>query len=68
MTGKKKNLEVASGTVDKMEPRFLKEQLLASKRFQDRRDIVDALLEDGKLYTVATVEEKIENYRKGKVK
>lgn len=68
MEGKKKDLEVALGAVDKMESRFLKEQILASKRFQDRKDIVNAFLEEGELYTMKAVEEKIENYMKGKVK
>ena len=68
MTGKKRDLEEALKAADKMEPEFLKEQLLASKRFEDRRDIIDALLEDGKLYSLTAVEEKIKDYRKGKVK
>ena len=68
MAGKKRDLEAAPGATDKMEPEFLKEQLLTSKRFKGRRDIIDALLEDGKLYTLTAVEEKIKDYRKGKVK
>lgn len=68
MEGKNKDLEVVLEVKDEMEPGFLKEQLLTSARFQDRRDIVDALLEDGQLYTITAVKEKIENYRKGKVK
>ena len=47
---------------------FSKEQLLVSERFRDRRDITEALLDDGELYTVKAVEEKIEHYMKGKVK
>ena len=50
------------------ENKFSKEQLLTSKRFRDRKDIVNALLSDEKLYTVKSVEEKIANYMKGKVK
>lgn len=48
--------------------RFTKGQLLASARFRERRDLLDALLKDGELYTVKTVEEKIEKYMKGGVK
>lgn len=54
--------------VGKGENRFSKEQLLSAERFRDRKDIVDALLDEKETYTVKTVEEKIEDYRKGKVK
>lgn len=50
------------------EPSFSKEQLLLSKRFQKSRDLVHALLEDGHVYTIREVEEKIKQYQKGKVK
>lgn len=57
----------AAGTGE-MENRFSKGQLIASDRFRERRDILEALLIDGELYTVKTVEEKIEKYMKGKVR
>lgn len=57
----------AAGTGE-MENRFSKEQLIASDRFRERRDILEALLINGELYTVKTVEEKIESYMKGKVR
>ena len=47
---------------------FSKAQLLSSERFRGRRDIVNALLEEGKRYTVQAVEQMIENYMKGTVK
>lgn len=47
--------------------RFSKGQLLSSKRFRGRRDILEALLRDGELYTVEDVEGKINRYMKGKV-
>ncbi len=50
------------------ESKFSKEQLLAAKCFENRRDIVDALLVQGKQYTIKEVQQKIENYMKGKVK
>ncbi|MDE7322780.1 MAG: hypothetical protein K2N73_08570 [Lachnospiraceae bacterium] len=46
---------------------YSKEQLILSGHFQDRRDIVSALLDSGKQYTVKDVDEKIRNYMKGKV-
>lgn len=48
--------------------RFTKGQLLHSRKFRDRRDILEALLKDGELYTVKAVEEKIKRYMKGKVR
>ena len=53
--------------VEKAENKFTKEQLAASGRFRDRRDIVEALLKTGELYTVKAVEEKIEKFMKGQV-
>lgn len=47
---------------------FSKNQLLSSKRFQDRRDILNAVLKSDKQYTVGAVEEEISRYMKGKVK
>ena len=48
--------------------RFSKEQLIASARFRERRDILEALLDAGGTYTVEAVEEKIESYMKGRVR
>jgi arginine repressor len=47
---------------------FGKEQLIASDRYADKKDIVNALLETGKEYTVETVDRLVENYMKGQVK
>ena len=52
----------------KAENRFSKEQLTASARFRERRDILEALLVPGQTYTVKAVEEKVEHYMKGKVR
>lgn len=68
MAGKRKELEAASENTDKVENKFSKKQLISAKRFRDRRDLVEALLDDGQTYTVKVVEEKIERYMKGKVK
>lgn len=66
MAAKKKIVEAIPEDV-KVENKFSKEQLLGSERFRDRRDIVEALLDEAELHTVKSVEEKIENYMKGKV-
>lgn len=52
---------------EQTEPMFSKEQILASARFANRRDLVDALLED-KSYTMKTVDNLVEKYMKGQVK
>lgn len=50
------------------EPKFTKEALVDSKRFCNQRDLVSALLEDGKEYAIPEVEDMITEYMKGKVK
>lgn len=52
---------------EKLESAFTKAQLLSSKRFAGRRDILNALLKENQKYTVKAVEQMIENYMKGKV-
>lgn len=47
---------------------YTKEQLVASKRYVDRRDLVSALLEPGKAYTLNEVDMLIDKFMKGKVK
>ena len=66
-TKKKVSTELSENT-GRDENRFTKEQLLGAHRFRDRRDLADALLTPGERYTVKEVEEKMETYRKGKVK
>lgn len=64
----KKETKTAASNSSKIENKFSKEQLLTAKRFQDRKDIVNALLSPDEEYTVETVEQMIEKYMKGKVK
>ena len=68
MAGKKKAPEVDQIATGKVENRFSKEQLIASEHFRERRDILEALLNDREQYTLRAVEEKIESYMKGKVR
>lgn len=67
-----KNDEIAAAVealpVSKTETAFSKAQLISSKKFGDRRDILNALLSDNEMYTVEAVEKKIINYMKGQVK
>lgn len=46
---------------------FTKAQLIASDKFTNRADIINALLLDEKEYTVDAVNEKITKYMEGKV-
>ncbi len=64
----KKTNKTAASEPEKGKRLFTKEQLLAAKRFQGRRDIVNTLLLPDKQYTVETVEQMIEKYMKGQVK
>lgn len=49
------------------EPLFSKEQILVSKKYKNRRDVLSAILEDGKQYTFETVDSLLEKFMKGKV-
>jgi len=51
-----------------MECVFTKEQLKASQKFANRKDLLEVLLEDGKKYPVAKVEQMIDKFMKGKVR
>lgn len=67
----RKSAKPADGEAAVVESKFSKEQLLSAKRFQGRKDIVNALLmkyPDTATLTVNAVEEMIENYMKGQVK
>lgn len=60
-----------TGTVansEQTEPVFSKEQILASDRYANRRDLVDTLLDTDKSYTLKTVDNLIDKYMKGQVK
>lgn len=47
---------------------FSKEHLLSSTLFSNRRDLVEAVLEDGKWYSIEDVRKLIEKYEKKEVK
>lgn len=59
-----KNTEQAA----EKESLFSKEQIIASDRYAGRRDLLDALLDEGKTYSVAAVDVMIDKFMKGKVK
>ncbi len=49
------------------ESRFTKSQLVSSKRFHTESDLLNALLQEDKTYTMNEVEKKITDFKKGKV-
>ena len=50
------------------EMRYTREQLIRSKRYQNRRDLVAALVPEGASVSLRELDEKIEKYMKGQVK
>lgn len=47
---------------------FSKEQIVSSKRFSHRRDLLEAVLDSGRKYTFDEAEKLADDYMKGKVK
>ena len=52
----------------KQEVLFTKEQILASKKYSNRRDVLGVILLDDKTYTSEQVDSLLEKFMKGKVK
>jgi hypothetical protein len=46
---------------------YNKQQILNSKKYKSRRDVLGAILADGKMYTKEEVESLLEQFMKGKV-
>jgi hypothetical protein len=63
-TDKVENAEKVEQT---FEVKFSKKQIASSKRYKDKIDLVNALLNDNNEYSLAEVDELIEKYLKGKV-
>ncbi len=51
----------------KTENKFTKSQVLASKKLPYSKDLINAILEDDKTYTLKEVETEINKYLKGEV-
>jgi hypothetical protein len=47
---------------------FTKEKIIKFKRYSNRIDLLNALLDDNKAYTLDEVDALIDNFMKGKVK
>ena len=50
------------------EVKFTKSQLIKSKKFAGKADVLNALLSDDEFYTIGNAEGIVEKYLKGKVK
>lgn len=50
------------------EPTFEKEAILRSARYKDKQDLVSALLEEGREYTLKQVDKAINDYLEKEVK
>lgn len=61
---KKKGSEVTEAKASK----WTKAQLLMSNRYKHKKDVLNAVLEDGKEYTVDQADSKIHEYLKGGAK
>ncbi len=47
--------------------KYTRAQLLKAKRYSQRKDLINALLEDNRQYTIDEVDAAIEKFMKGKV-
>lgn len=68
LAARKRTADAGAEQQKKAEPEFGKEQILASERYKEKRDLVDALLDEERKYTLETVDRMIETYQKGQVK
>lgn len=64
----RKNAAAEKPTEKEVESLFSKGQILAAKQFKNRKDLLNAILSDEKQYTIATVEQLMNDFLKGKVK
>lgn len=54
--------------IEKVEKRFSKAQILLSKKYFTRRDLLNVILEDNIEYTLLEVDKKIDDFMKKAVK
>lgn len=52
---------------EKKKQTFVKAQIVSAKKYEDEVDIVNALLDEGKSYTLAEVDNIIDEFKKGRV-
>lgn len=64
----RKSTAAAKPAEKEVESLFSKGQIIAAERFRNRRDLLNVILSDDKQYTIATVEQLMNDFLKGKVK
>lgn len=68
LAARKTSKQSEQKSVERAEAMFSKQQLVRSAKYRDRRDLVDALLDDNEKYTMEQVDKLIDEFMKGKVK
>ena len=64
----KRRRTITAGEAEKGGKLFSKKQLASAEKFSDKRDMLNALLEEEKSYTADEAEKIISDYMKGQVK
>lgn len=59
--------KVLKNTRQKEPVRYTKTQLASAKRYRGKKDLITALLEEGKSYTTEEADQLIDTFMKGKV-
>lgn len=54
-----------TGVEQQQEPTFTKDQIRGATKYADRRDLVEALLDDTEEYTLSEVDQIIKEYMEG---
>lgn len=62
------NVKAANSSTKKAAGLFSKDQILSSSKFNKRKDLLDALLDEDKHYSLKEVETVIEKFMKDEVK
>lgn len=62
MSTKAKKVVDQTAPVEKPGNKYPKERLIKADRWKDRKDLLNALLDDGKVYTIDEVDRKINDY------
>lgn len=63
----KKTKTTTKKAAEKSVVKYTKEMLISSKRFEDKKDILNAILLENESYSIDEVNEKIKKFMKGKV-
>ncbi len=59
---------MAKAKLETKEVKFSKEQILKSKKYENERDVINALLKEDKKYSFSDIDKLINDFMKGKVR